>query len=68
MLIATTIIITFFNILGKNMEKLSVLYKIKKEIKPNQRGDRRADLISKWISKILYLLKSPNVYQILEIF
>ena len=34
MLIATTIIITFFNILGKNMEKLSVLYKIKKKSSP----------------------------------
>jgi hypothetical protein len=34
MLIATTIIIVFFNILGKNMEKLSVLYKIKKKSSP----------------------------------
>jgi hypothetical protein len=34
MIIATTIIIIFFNILGKNMKKLSVLYKIKKKPSP----------------------------------
>jgi hypothetical protein len=68
MLIATAIIIAFFNSLGKNMEKLSVLYKIKKEIKPNQGAMKRADQISKVTLKILYLSKSPNVYQILKNF